>query len=123
MPYVPPHPALSNPSKVHRYVFTLAKQRGPLKIDVKDDVLERGRLLPMATFLAQHELEWKGFGFVTSVWNKDTPLVFKHLGIHEPVYGKSDLTRKTLEAKPQLIRQPITFVHPKPEPRLRYQYH
>lgn len=104
--YIPPHPAHSNPSKMHRYVFTLLKQSAPLdlnflnvdmsgktdmKVNDKDQMdiknsdnfylSKRANFLPLRKFMKDNSLEWEGLGIMTSVWNALTPDIFKSLGI------------------------------------------
>jgi large subunit ribosomal protein L35 len=85
--YIPPHPALSNPSKVHRYVVTLLKQSGPLNVEALipksgEGVMQtdRAHFLPLRKFAKTYGLTWVGFGFFSSVWNKETPAIFQSLG-------------------------------------------
>jgi phosphatidylethanolamine-binding protein (PEBP) family uncharacterized protein len=103
-PYVPPHPANSNPRSIHRYVLAVLKQNG--KVDVssssfaaqKSDasfdmwekdyigdrekellVRERGAM-SIQRMASDFGMSVEGFGFFTSGFNLHTPDIFTRLG-------------------------------------------
>jgi large subunit ribosomal protein L35 len=85
--YAPPHPALSNPSKQHRYVITVLKQNDAFNSDqllskITDDLKDssRAHFLPLRAFMKTYQLEWAGFGFFCSTWNTKTSEIFAKLG-------------------------------------------
>jgi hypothetical protein len=102
LPYLPPHPARSNPKMLHRYVFTLLEQSGPTSgislddlpsatsdVSVDDtqrtepDALEiekRTAIMPLLALMKKYDLQWRGFGYITSIWSPKTSEVFKALG-------------------------------------------
>ncbi|KAJ3295697.1 MFT2-Corn MFT-like protein [Blyttiomyces sp. JEL0837] len=129
LPYIPPHPANSNPRRVHRYLLTVLEQEkeiGGIDLDaikttvesereaakVGDSpsylksvigdrenemrVLERGGFSTWG-FMKKFGLKVASFGFFTSCWNLYTPNIYTRLGIHEPVYGKVQNVRETLQ--------------------------
>ncbi|KAJ3196264.1 hypothetical protein HK101_009529 [Irineochytrium annulatum] len=117
LPWVPPHPANSNPRKAHRYLMTLFRQKGPIEVDI-GEAREQGEALmkkametkkphervaygegekkigllergffPTWGFKEKYGLEVAGMAFFISTWNVHTSNVYTRLGIHEPVYG------------------------------------
>lgn len=103
--YVPPHPAFSNPKKMHRYVFTVLRQTtgtinsdpilSSITTDLSDD--SRAHFLPLRKFMKDFNMEWSGFGFITQTYSPTlTPSIFKSLGIHEPMYAKSTTNKQTI---------------------------
>ncbi|KAJ1547585.1 hypothetical protein HK096_002267 [Nowakowskiella sp. JEL0078] len=123
-PYVPPHPAYSDPINNHRYVLTLFEQQdSELKFDLKrlkeiaeqikssnvksvlkeaDNklmTLERSLVGKTWQFKKAHGLTVVSYGFFNSTWNVYTPAIFSAIGIHEPVFGS---TRKL--DPPRLIK-------------------
>lgn len=103
--YIPPHPALSDPRKVHRVMFTLLESKTPGdKIDVSRvksllDVSEedtprpelrrnaryytllnsRSSLGTTYKFMNDFDLKVQGYGLITCVWNQYTPDIFTRL--------------------------------------------
>ncbi|KAJ3114834.1 hypothetical protein HDU96_001577 [Phlyctochytrium bullatum] len=117
-PYVPPHPANSNPRKLHRYVLYAFKQKqegvtldlDALAARVKEvyggvrnlpahrrSVYGAGEqamkvrergLVPAWSFMAANDMTLAGYAFFTSCYNVHTSSIFTRLGIHEPVFGE-----------------------------------
>jgi hypothetical protein len=116
--YVPLHPALTNPKKVHRYLITVWKQKESLDIDksawkaqaendrklaalrapherltegpgeLAMEYRERSIPFPTLKFARDHGLTLAGFSFITSSFNIETLDLVKKLGLHQPVYAK-----------------------------------
>ncbi|KAI8908433.1 phosphatidylethanolamine-binding protein [Gorgonomyces haynaldii] len=83
--YVPALPVLQNPSRVHRYVVSLLRQKQPLDLQLGEPQSLENRLdiLPLQKFINQHNLEWVGFGFYTTKWNEKTPEIFKSVFMNQ----------------------------------------
>ncbi|KAJ3071543.1 MFT2-Corn MFT-like protein [Podochytrium sp. JEL0797] len=118
LPYVPPHPANSNPRKTHRYLLTVFEQTSDAPLDVqvaklradagagvsvenrkaweKDHVGEKEAAMQFvergafSTWGLKEKcgLKVAGYAFFTAGWNLHTPEIYSRLGIHEPVYGE-----------------------------------
>ena len=96
--YIPPHPALSNPRKNHRYLFSLLESNTiGSKIDTCEfqtllkSVQESGQrpemnpsarfsLGPTYKWIKDHGMNLVGYGLFTSVWNRNTCQIYKGLG-------------------------------------------
>ncbi|KAI8802487.1 phosphatidylethanolamine-binding protein [Cladochytrium replicatum] len=127
LPYVPLHPAFSDPKHVHRYIFYVMEQKAAglelpqalkdLNHSSKDSIVgnARGSFLPAYKFLTSRGLEMKGYGFLRSTWNIYTSKVYEAMGIHEPVYGRpgQSKTQKAFRiqsAQELLQRSPVPDV-------------
>jgi hypothetical protein len=96
-PYIPPHPPLSDPRKVHRLLFTLLEsknigekidvERIKSMINVSEEGTERPELKSNARtalgttykFINDFDLKVEGYGILSTGWNVYTPDIFTRL--------------------------------------------